>query len=88
MQKKLIAYIITMLVIAFTVIGCIDTYAEGKTLKDFIKLKTNINVVDVFNRSDIDVLIDKKNKQEYIIVYSENGVAITPRLEKNNGKKN
>lgn len=87
MQKKLVAYVIAMLVIAFTIIGCIDTYAEGKTLKDFIKLKTNINVVDVFNRSDIDVLVDKKNKQEYIIVYSENGVAITPRLEKNNGKK-
>ncbi len=60
MQKKLVAYVIAILVIAFTVIGCIDTYAEGKTLKDFIKLKTNINVVDVFNRSDIDVLIDKK----------------------------
>ena len=88
MQKKLIAYVIAILVIAFTVIGCIDTYAEGKALKEFSKLKTNINVVDVFNRSDIDVLIDKKNKQEYIIVYSESGVAITPRLEKNNGKKN
>lgn len=88
MQKKLIAYVIATLVVAFTIIGCVDIYAEGKTLKDFIKLKTNINVVDVFNRSDIDVLIDKKNKQEYIIVYSENGVAITPRLEKNNGKKN
>lgn len=88
MQKKLVAYVIAILVVAFTMIGCIDTYAEGKTLKDFIKLKTNINVVDVFNRSDIDVLVDKKNKQEYIIVYSENGVAITPRLEKNNGKKN
>lgn len=82
MQKKLIAYIIIMLVLAFTIIGCIDTYAESKTLKEFSKLKTNINVVDVFNRSDIDVLVDKKNKQEYIIVYSENGVAITPRLEK------
>lgn len=88
MQKKLVAYVIAILVIAFTLIGCIDTYAEGKVLKEFSKLKTNINVVDVFNRSDIDVLVDKKNKQEYIIVYSENGVAITPRLEKNNGKKN
>lgn len=88
MQKKLMAYVIVILVVAFTVIGCIDTYAESKKIKDFIKLKTNINVAGVYNRSDIDVLVDKKNKQEYIIVYSENGVAITPRLEKNNGKKN
>lgn len=88
MHKRLVTYVIAILVVAFTIIGCIDTYAEGKVLKEFSKLKTNINVVGVHNKSDIDVLIDKKNKQEYIIVYSENGVAITPRLEKNNGKKN
>lgn len=82
MQKKLIAYVITTLVVAFTIIGCVDTYAENN--KEFILTKV-LTKEDFGDKKEIYVLKDRKNNKEYIVIndirYKDSSLVITPRIK-------
>ena len=78
MKKSIVTFIICIIVLITLFVGSVSAGYSSFCWSPFVE-KTIAGKATV----SANILTDKDNGVEYIVVSTENGVAITPRLKKN-----
>ena len=78
MKKNMVAVAICIIVLITRFVGSVSAGYSSFCWSPFVE-KTNAGKGAI----SANILTDKDNGVEYIVVSTENGVAITPRLKKN-----
>ena len=78
MKKNIVTFIICIIVLITLFVGSVSAGYSSFCWSPFVE-KTVAEKATI----SANILTDKDNGVEYIVVSTENGVAITPRLKKN-----
>ena len=78
MKKNIVTFVICIIVLITLFVGSVSAGYSNFCWSPFVE-KTIAGKDTV----SANILVDKDNGVEYIVVSTENGVAITPRLKKN-----
>ena len=78
MKKNIVTFIICIIVLITLFISSVSAGYSSFCWSPFVE-----KTIAVKNTISANILVDKDNGIEYIVVSTENGVAITPRLKKN-----
>ena len=78
MKKNIVTFIICIIVLITLFVGSVSDGYSSFCWSTFVE-KTIAGKAAI----SANILTDKDNGVEYIVVSTENGVAITPRLKKN-----
>ena len=78
MKNNIIAFVICIIVLITLFISSVSAGYSSFCWSPFVE-----KTIAGKDTISANILVDKDNGVEYIVVSSENGVAITPRLKKN-----
>ena len=78
MKKNIVTFIICVIVLITLFVGSVSAGYSSFCWSPFVE-----KTIAGKNTISANILVDKDNGIEYIVVSAENGVAITPRLKKN-----
>lgn len=78
MKKNIVTFIICIVVLITLFVGSVSAGYTSFCWSPFVE-----KTIAGKNTISANILVDKDNGIEYIVVSTENGVAITPRLKKN-----
>lgn len=78
MKKNIVTFIICIIVLITLFISSVSAGYSSFCWSPFVE-----KTIAGENTISANILVDKDNGVEYIVISTENGVAITPRLKKN-----